>query len=66
MHVDLFVSCICSFLLDLPLSINYQDETIRIPAGQSGKNMSNMWEGAVNKGGGGGVKREGTMGNTAK
>jgi hypothetical protein len=55
-HVDLFVSCIRSFLLDLPLLINYQVEAIWITAGQLGENTSNMGEGAVNEVGGGDVK----------
>jgi hypothetical protein len=55
-HVDLLVSCIRSFLLDLPSLINYQVEAIRIPAGHLGENTGNMGEGSLNEVGGGGAE----------
>jgi len=47
-HSDLFVSCIRSFLRDLSLLINHQDQTIRIPAGRSGEITGNIGEGVMN------------------
>ena len=46
-HSDLFVSCIRSFLRDLSLLINRQDQTIRIPEGRSGESTGNIGEGVM-------------------